>query len=133
MSGECAASLCGGERVVVSEEHRVGVRPELIEVAQAIGPGAVHARRGETCADDTNPEGVELFLDVAEPATVIRSTGGPGVSVKPQHGGTLVEPGLGSHFAILIQHGERRGRQGWVEDLSPVGWGSGGGEGGRRG
>lgn len=91
-------------------EHAIRVAPDLVVLAEGHGPGRGGVRVGEADGDDAHTEGLERWLKVAVPATVIASRA-PGVAKEPQDGGVAHEPVRGVRSAMLVLDEE----VGWIE------------------
>jgi len=87
-------------------ELAVIVGPELVGELLVLGPRQVVLGRAVADPDDLDAQGLELFVEVAVPATLFRSARGVGEGVEPHHRGVsdqvLWPPGL----AELVESGK---------------------------
>ena len=95
-----------------------GVGPDLEVEAHLLGPESVDLGAGVAHAHDPDAQGVEVGLEVAEPATLECSTGGPDQREEPHRGGVATEVLQGAGCVVLGPGAELGDRDGRSEALT---------------
>ena len=86
----------------MNRQGLVRVRPNLILIVLLLDPVLILRGRVETHANNRNVERLKFGINVAEPATLLRSARRPREGKKPHDRRVSQEIGLGSRSAIGI-------------------------------
>lgn len=112
LGGARAGVVRGAER---DAELARRVREQRERVFELLGEGLVLLGRVEADAEDLDAPGLVLLVEVAEPATLDRSTGGVGLGIEPEDERPSAQLGQRDFLARVRDHFEIRDRVADVE------------------